>query len=200
MTTPSSEKIRFEKLRLVCRKALEQSIKKSLSQEQIISCYPTIADSNDGIKSLDLARQQIIKFWFNNSMREFEWIFKERNIELKLDELDELILQARMRSLIEDEENDPPVFINQLTPDQIMEANLIPSKRTTIENLSMIHEQLKLDNQELLDELLSLSHEGESIQNDLYGTIKSLNEGIEGLRGEEEQVRVKLDQLIDAIE
>lgn len=112
------DRIRYERLKLVCKKALEQSIKKSLSIDQIKSCYPTIASTEDGQKSLEIARSQIIKFWHNNSTKEFDLIFKERNIETKLNELDEIIQKAQERKL---EGKEAPIQVDRLSPSELIE-------------------------------------------------------------------------------
>lgn len=206
-----AEKIRYERLQLVCRKALEQSIKKSISLEHIKSCYPDIANSKEGLKHLENARQQMVDFWFTNSLREFDLIFKDRGMEVKLNELDELIQQSYKRlekysDKHNDAENDVddeileegPVYLNKLTPDRIMEANIIHTKENTLRSLSMIHDQLRLDNEELYSQLKSVSDGSEDIKKTILSEVEFFNEGIAKLKDEEEIVLKNLDTLIES--
>mmetsp|Transcript_469 Transcript_469/g.447 ORF Transcript_469/g.447 Transcript_469/m.447 type:complete len:196 (-) Transcript_469:1302-1889(-) len=188
------DKIRYERLKLVCKKALEQSIKKSLSMDQIRTCYPTIASTDDGQKSLEIARSQIIKFWHNNSTKEFDLIFKERNIETKLNELDEIIQKAEERKL---QGKEAPVQVDRLSPSELIEASLAGTKKESIESLTMIYNQLCLDNMELYGQLNSLCEESETIKTDLKSQVDSLNEDLKSLKNDD--LKVSIDDLIATI-
>lgn len=185
------DRIRYERLKLVCKKALEQSIKKSLSMDQIKTCYPTIASTEEGQKSLEIARSQIIKFWHNNSTKEFDLIFKERNIETKLNELDEIIQKAEERKF---EGKEAPVQIDRASPSELIEASLAGTKKESIESLSMIYNQLCLDNMELYGQLNSLCEESETIRTDLKSQVDSLSEDLKSLRNDD--FKVSVDDLI----
>ncbi|CUM52389.1 unnamed protein product [Debaryomyces fabryi] len=185
------DRIRYERLKLVCKKALEQSIKKSLSMDQIKTCYPTIASTEEGQKSLEIARSQIIKFWHNNSTKEFDLIFKERNIETKLDELDEIIQKAEERKI---EGKEAPVQVDRVSPSELIEASLAGTKKESIESLSMIYNQLCLDNMELYGQLNSLCEESETIRTDLKSQVDSLSEDLKSLRNDD--FKVSVDDLI----
>ena len=190
MADKQPEKIRFLKLRLVCRKALEQSIKKSLSLDQIKSCYPEISLTTEGTKALDTARSQIVQFWFDNSLREFELIFSERDIEAKLDELDELILQAEERRELGEDQ----LYINDLTPEQLMDANLALLKKMAVTLFLMIHEQLHLDNEELLKSLKDLEVEINTTRSDIELRTRGILDGLRSVSAEEVEARAKLEK------
>lgn len=188
------DRIRYERLKLVCKKALEQSIKKSLSIDQIKTCYPTIASTEEGQKSLEIARSQIIKFWHNNSTKEFDLIFKERNIETKLNELDEIIQRAQERKL---EGNEAPVQVDRLSPSDLIESSLSGTKKESIESLTMIYNQLCLDNMELYGQLNSLCEESETIKSDLKSLADLLSEDLKSLK--DDDLRIRVDDLIATI-
>lgn len=185
------EKIRYERLKLVSKKALELSIKKSLSIEQIRSCYPTIASTEEGEKALEIARSQIVKFWHKTSMEEFDLIFKERDIENKLDELDQIIYDAKKRKETGEE---LPVAFDTLTPDQVMEASLVETKKSTLERLQMIYSLLCTDNVHTYEDLRKDTEESQDISNELQGLLKSLTSNFEGQGGK--ILQEKIDNLL----
>lgn len=189
-----SEKIRYKRLQLVCKKALEESIKKSLSLEQIKKCYPIIASSEEGVKSLEIARSQIINFWFNNSMKEFDLIFQERDIENGLDGLDEVIEKAKRRSL---DKNDKPVEINKLTPEEIIQANIRLNRNSSTESLRLIHNQLRSENLQFFNQLNGLFEESQAIKTNLNELLIALNKEMNILKKDESNVRI--DELMDTI-
>lgn len=189
-----SEKIRYKRLQLVCKKALEESIKKSLSLEQIKKCYPIIASSEEGVKSLEIARSQIINFWFNNSMKEFDLIFQERDLENGLDGLDEVIEKAKRRSL---DKNDKPVEINNLTPEEIIQANIRLNRNSSTESLRLIHNQLRSENLQFFNQLNGLFEESQAIKTNLNELLIALNKEMNILKKDESNVRI--DELMDTI-
>lgn len=186
------EKVRFERLKLVCRKALKQLIKKSLSIEQIKTCYPLIASTEEGVESLEIARSQMIKWWLSSSLKEFDLIFSERDIENKLDELDKIIQTAQQRKRLKIEQ---PVEIEKLSPTEIINSMIVSSTYSSIENLTAIYNQLRIDNGELLERLQGLATESNEIKNDINELFQTLAEEINALK--EEESKIRLDSLIE---
>ena len=186
----SAEKIRYERLKLVSQKALDQSIKKGLSIDQIKKCYPIISSSSDGVRLLEMARSQIIDFWQSKSLEEFALIFKERNLASKLDELDEIVEAAHRRQY----DGDTRIPIDLLTPDELIDASLVSTRKQSADTLSLIYNQLCADNQELHDELMSLAKEGNDIKNDINALIASLGRDIEAMKED-----AKVDDLANAL-
>lgn len=186
----SAEKIRYERLKLVSQKALDQSIKKGLSIDQIKKCYPIISSSSDGVRLLEMARSQIIDFWQSKSLEEFALIFKERNLASKLDELDEIVEAAHRRQY----DGDTRIPIDMLTPDELIDASLVSTRKQSADTLSIIYNQLCADNQELHDELMSLAKEGNDIKNDINALIASLGRDIEAMKED-----AKVDDLANAL-
>lgn len=89
--------VRYDRLRLVCQKALEQVIKRSLSVEQVFQCFPELALSLEGRKALTTAQQQLVTYWHRTGLREFDLIFSEFEVEPKLRALDRVIARAQQR-------------------------------------------------------------------------------------------------------
>lgn len=88
--------IRFSRLEQVCSKALEES-QKVLTDENLQACYPSIASTQQGRLLIQTIKQQLEESWSNNTHNEFSSIFQERQIEQKLNELDDLIALAQQR-------------------------------------------------------------------------------------------------------
>ncbi|ABN68523.2 predicted protein [Scheffersomyces stipitis CBS 6054] len=194
MSETKVEKIRFERLKLVCRKALEQSIKKSLSPEQFKLCFPTIAGTDEGIRSLDLARSQMIGFWHENTLKEFDLIFQERNIDTKLNELDEIIQTAQRR---EQSQSELPAQIDKLTPTELINSTLLDGSESSLENLSMIYNQLCIDNKEMYTELQKLSIESDDLKTDINNSLETLRKEVEVIDSRKD--KLNLDELIEKL-
>ncbi|KAK6458911.1 Nnf1-domain-containing protein [Scheffersomyces xylosifermentans] len=193
------EKIRYDRLKVVCRRALEQSIRKSLNSDSIKSCYPSIAATEDGSRSLETARSQMTKFWFDSSMKEFELIFKEKNVDTKLNELDEIIQTAQRRKQSHQE---LPAHIDKLSADELIESTLLQGSDYSLDSLSMIYNQLCLDNTEMFEELQSLSTESESLKTDINAQLALLKKEVEVIDSQStdfnlEELIVKLTENAD---
>lgn len=93
-TTGNANHIRFQRLNQVCEKALEESLK-ALSDENLEMCYPTLSSTKEGKHEIQTVKDQLHESWSQNARKEFDAVFKERDIEVKLNELDDLILEAQ---------------------------------------------------------------------------------------------------------
>lgn len=60
-------------------------------------CYPSLSNSKQGEESISKVKKTLTEKWPQNASVEFDAIFEEREIESKLDELDDLIIQAQQR-------------------------------------------------------------------------------------------------------
>lgn len=146
----SRQHIRFHRLEQVCSKALTES-QKVLTDDNLHACYPTLASSQDGRALIQTIKQQLTESWQANTQNEFTSIFSEREIEEKLNELDELIAIAQDRKDSEGQASQIP--IDQLTPINIVSSHLIPLKETNLEALHSQLDTLKSNNIRLLNEL-----------------------------------------------
>lgn len=129
----NTQRIRYKRLVQVCNKALEESIKKLQVWEKIEECFPSYAKTTSGAENLAICQQQVIKLWSNLCKVEFDAIFHERSVEEKLNQLDELIEKAKLRS--------PPSNssrlrkIDELRPRELIEGNLQDAKVKTLSKL-----------------------------------------------------------------
>lgn len=187
-------RVRYERLNLVVQKALEQTINKSLNIDQMTKCFPNIAKTNDGLKNLQIARKQMRSYINDTSLKEFALIFAEQDIENKLNELDDIIQSAHQRKQSNEE---IPIEIDRLSASEIIEANLIQSRQEVIRNLSMIHNQLCVDNLDLFKQLESKCSESESIKKDIRSLIDSFTTGIDDLR--QDSINDKINDLIKEV-
>lgn len=149
----NDQKIRYLRLNQVFNKALTQSISKLESWEKVSSCFPDYADTREGASNLINCQRQVIEFWTELCKREFEEILVERDVKEKLDQLDELISEAKRR--LRDSASDGPkerdgTPIDELSSEELVKCNLY-------------EERIRANNQ--LDQRIA--------------TMKKLNDGLE---------------------
>ena len=166
----NTEKVRFERLRLVARRALEELIKKSLSIEQVNTCFPTLVSSEDGVISLESALSQMSGFWHSNSLDEFDLIYKEKDMESKLNELDNIIQQSQDRK----DSGAEPSNIDQLSPLEIVDSTIISKSKDVLDNLQMIYDQLCTENLDLYKEFSEMVNDAKDIDNSIQANIEQL--------------------------
>lgn len=192
-----TEKIRFDRLNQVAKKAVEQTIKKLLMPEQLEKCFPSIAEMEGGPEALEMARKQIQKYFHNTCFKQFEHIFENRDIRNKLDELDEII--ARAQHAKDSAPAKSRVSVDKLTPQQLIEATVLLTRRDSIKKLTMIYEQLVLDNKQLFEELRSLAKELDGVKQDVVGSIAALQSGIDEMKllSLDQQMEVLMEQVME---
>lgn len=150
-------RIRYMRLNQVCNKALEQSISKLQSWEKLVSCYPTYATTEDGATNLANCQKQVCEFWLELCRREFDEIFGERNVKEKLDELDDLVFQAKQNRDDHSGVKKSEVSIDELSPGQLISGNLYSSRKSTITELNLRLESLVTLNQDMQKEIEELN-------------------------------------------
>lgn len=162
--------------------------------EQVKTCFPTLVTSQDGVRSLELALSQMSGFWHANSLDEFELIYKEKDIESKLDELDDIIQNAQRAK----DSGKKPSNIDQLSPLEIVDSTIVSNSKNVLDSLQMIYDQLCLDNAELYTELSELTKESTRINNSIKSGIEQLNKEANSV--ELEKAGLQIDKLIDILE
>lgn len=184
------ERIRYKRLNVVIKKALEQTIKKLMLEQQFNGCYPVIASMDGGPEALEAARTQIQKFFHSTCIKQFDLIFRERDVERKLDELDDIIQSAQRRR---ESSTEAPLDVGKLTPQELIAASVGQSKVDAIKKLTMIYDQLVLDNQQFHKELRSLAEESETLTKDIVLLVEALSSGMDELK------RQNVDSNLDAL-
>lgn len=183
-----AEHIRFERLQTVCDKALEES-QKVLTDENLLSCFPSLNSSEKGKQLLNTIRLKLTESWSENTRKEFNSIFEERDIENKLNELDDLINDANKR----DPDNSIP--IEELSSINILNSYMIPVKKQNLNKLKEQVESLKLTNLELLKELKSQLNNAHDVKNQINENLQS----IQSLNNLSDDLKLKenLEKLIE---
>ncbi|CAR29831.1 hypothetical protein ZYGR_0AD05190 [Zygosaccharomyces rouxii] len=165
------DKIRYLRLNQVFHKALTQSISKLQNWDIVSSCFPDYASTREGSTNLSNCQAQVIEFWTEICRREFEEILRERNVKVKLDELDELILEARerLRTLPRDEKGNhaKSTPIDELSSSKLIECNLYSQRLQTMEQLDQRLHKLNRVNRDLDKELQELESSIDSDRKDL---------------------------------
>ncbi|CDO53796.1 similar to Saccharomyces cerevisiae YJR112W NNF1 Essential component of the MIND kinetochore complex which joins kinetochore subunits contacting DNA to those contacting microtubules [Geotrichum candidum] len=156
-STPMS--IRYNRLTQISRRALQETFK-HFTYEKLASCYPTIASTPSGKHALEQALLQITKFFNDTALKEFDTIYKERNILPLMVELDNMIEDAKTRKnkpAAELAPEEQPINLDQLTPEAIIQSHLIPLQRAEEARLKEQLDVLKRENQTILSQLKSES-------------------------------------------
>lgn len=192
-----TEKIRYDRLNQVVKKAVEQTIKKLLMAEQLEKCFPTIAQMEGGPEALEMARKQIQKYFHSTCFKQFEHIFENRDIHSKLDQLDEIIAEAQ--NARDSATTEPRVPVDKLTAPQLIEATVALTRRDSIKKLTMIYDQLVLDNKQLFEELRALAKELDEVKRGIEGSIAVLLSGIDEMKllSLDLQIDVLMQQVLD---
>lgn len=190
------ERVRYDRLCKVVKTALERTITALLNAEQVQKCYPTISAMEGGPEALDTARKQIQRYFHSTCTKQFEHIFEERDMKRKLDELDEIIQSAQRRRTLGTE---PPVQVDQLSAGEVFAANVALARQDTVKKLTMIYEQLVVDNKQMYEELRGIASESEQLRTDLVALVEALSSGIDEMKREafEEKMGALTREVLD---
>lgn len=198
--------IRFSGLKSVAEKALDESIK-TLGFEKLRQCYPELSKYKSGKQAIDIARAQIINFWKNTTVREFQQIFKEYDLENKLNQLDDLIEEAKQRkrkarqrgNKIGGDINSRPLYIDKLKPNEIILSKLLEPKQKYLEELNSDLSSLKVKNDELFSELNMLVKESKDCLEDIEFEISKVEKFFSSIDKETIPSEEKVDELLDYV-
>ncbi|GMG19251.1 unnamed protein product [Ambrosiozyma monospora] len=146
----SSQDPRFEKFRHGLRYVVNDILKK-ITAEKMAEMYPGIDK-----RALENIRVQIIQQYRNKCFSEFEKIYKDRDLEKKLDELDEIILDAKRRYA---KNPGDKLYINDLNPNDIISNRLLAIQKESVASLNEKLVNLKRENNKLVKELNSIYNE-----------------------------------------
>lgn len=141
---PQQVSARYRRLVTSSSTALAHAVK-SLTYKRVAACYPTIARTQAGQEALRDALNQICKAWQDSVQTEFDAIFDERQLPLKLSQLDQLVKEAKLRMK---SNTDLPIHVDKLTPDQIIKSHLRETKLARIKKLKQLAHTVKKQNSE----------------------------------------------------
>ncbi|ODV84506.1 hypothetical protein CANARDRAFT_213392 [[Candida] arabinofermentans NRRL YB-2248] len=146
--------IRFDGFDKAANYATLQTIKQ-LSLSTFKSCYPFI--NTDTLQELN---NQLITFMKSKSIEQFNLIYEERNLKLKLDELDDLIHDGESRMINGngggDGGDDDSIFINSLNSNQLIQFKLLKLKENAVDELHDKLNNIITEKHKLINELNSL--------------------------------------------
>ncbi|KAH3659241.1 hypothetical protein OGATHE_006125 [Ogataea polymorpha] len=141
--------VRFDGLRKAAEFALQETVNK-FNVEKLVECYPGVDR-----ETLTDFHQQITEMWTSKALDEFQGIFLEKDLEQKLNELDEIIFESRQRQ----QRNEPPFLIHRLSAGEIVQTKLADAKRRSISTLSDKLELLRQENDALLSQVRQMHDE-----------------------------------------
>lgn len=121
-----AEHVRFPRLEQVASKALDETIK-AVTLESVVQCYPQVARTAAGRAQLEQAREQVLGFWRRRLEEEFAKIYEERGLRVRLDELDDVVYEARERMRSGKRRKtgpEAPVHFDRLGPQEVVGARL----------------------------------------------------------------------------
>ncbi|CCK69877.1 MIND complex subunit NNF1 KNAG_0D01250 [Huiozyma naganishii CBS 8797] len=172
-------KIRYVRLNQVFNKALKQSLVKFQNIDKLSSCFPQFSKTAQGRTRLLNSQKQVSTFWEELGQREFNEILKEHNAEAKLNELDQLISEARERlnkkKSSQDRDTDsiePEISIGSLTAQELLECNLYSQRKKAIRQIDKKLERIKTMNDSLESEMKQLQEEMERDSSEIRTTMK----------------------------
>lgn len=175
-------KMRYERLQTVGKKAVEQVLLRSISKEQIETCYSDIAQSPIGLKSLETGLAQLLKYLYEETIAEFDQIYEENDLRNKLNELDEITQLAEQRreansaatsntnttsstntntntnakGSVKTDSALQSVHLDKLAPSEIIDSVVVTNKEDILNGLETIYDKLATDNDTLAETLSRL--------------------------------------------
>ncbi|KAI9137614.1 hypothetical protein BKA69DRAFT_880188 [Paraphysoderma sedebokerense] len=174
-STQSQHGPRFQKLQLSFNTALEKTLS-TCSYEKLVSAFPQLSqDQPDALKS---AHEQFIGFLRNSAMEEFKTILEKKKFPEKLDELDNLIDDAKKNNQVfdnTDAENINKLFI---TPEQSLLSRSIPMKQKEVERLKAEIAKMESQNKDLSASLIQNKKQVDELTQMVAGVIGNVEKTI----------------------
>lgn len=151
---------------------LETSVKQTMracSYEKLVSCFPTLAHTDPG--TVRHAQEQVSLFLTTACKSEFEKILNERRAVQRLNELDDLISDAKRRKEKGQVGGNNP---SDLNPDTILKAHVLPLDRAELTRLNIMIQRLQLQNAANLSILEEQRQQAESQTRILTESLSTL--------------------------
>lgn len=159
--------VRYNGLKAVTEFALHATLLK-FTLAKLQECYPMIEP-----EVLEYVRRQIVELWQTKSRSECKKISEDRHLKVKLDELDDIIQDAKVRS----ERGDPNVLhLDKLTPQQVVQATLLDEKKKSCVELDAKIKALNANYEATLAKLEKFSNEVKDNMEDIDIVLKELKQ------------------------
>lgn len=169
MAATTTKGPRASKLIEILDKSTKQTMR-ACSYEKLVSCFPSLAHNDP--ETLKHAQEQVTAFLTTACMSEFDKILNERNALQRLNELDELIVEAKTRKSAGKPATDTS---SDLPPDTLMRAYMLPLKRADLASLNESVLQLQTQNATGLSEIEKQRQQIEMRTKLLKESLSSLN-------------------------
>ncbi|OLL22991.1 mRNA cleavage and polyadenylation factor CLP1 [Neolecta irregularis DAH-3] len=120
---------RAKALKKVLERSLSQTVSR-LTRERLAQCFPLVAQ--ESAESLDSIHGSILDFLKEHGAVQFQEVMERRQTVQKLNELDQLIEDAKLRK---DTGCESAKLPDNLSPELLVEAHLMPLKKKRLESL-----------------------------------------------------------------
>lgn len=161
--------IRAAKLNDILDKSVKQTMR-ACSYEKLVSCFPTLAQNDP--ETLQHAQEQVTQFLTSACRSEFDKILRERGVVERLNELDELILEAKERKEQGLPASEDP---SELAPEVILRAHMLPGKRAELTTMNDKIQALQQRNAASLESVESQRREIEARMRSLKESLSTLD-------------------------
>ena len=210
----SAERVRYQRLNQVFDRALAQTVHKLESKERVVSCFPRYSSTLEGSSHLENCQAQLIEFMVRYCEREFQAILEERNVKVKLDELDDLIslaqsrLEERKRQALvtakRKEGNARPInsdleqglsAVDQLSSKKLLAAHLYTLRKDTVAKIDNRLQKVNALNNKIKDEITELEEEIEKSKSNINSLLDDTM-GSTALRDQDETLVQGLHDMV----
>lgn len=155
MDADTQKGIRAAKLDDILDRSVSQTMR-ACSYEKLVSCFPTLAKNDP--ETLRHAQEQVTQFLTSACRSEFDKILRERGVIERLNELDELVLEAKGRKDQGLPASEDP---SELPPEVILRAHMLPGKR---KELTILNERIQTLQQTNAARLTSIEDQRREIE------------------------------------
>ncbi|KAG4304614.1 hypothetical protein PORY_002007 [Pneumocystis oryctolagi] len=170
--------------------------KNSQGYEQIAKCFPALAKNSPEI--LRNAHEQVISFLQSSCEREFSSILKERDVVSRLNELDDLIMNAKQRQERGDSSTILPTL---LPPKHIVNSYLYPLWMKELSVLKKQLESIQVKNTDFYKKVILQRDEIAHLVVSIKKTIEELDLAIErSVQAPIQVMQTQMDEIVPVLQ
>ncbi|CAN3358965.1 hypothetical protein DICA1_F44562 [Diutina catenulata] len=188
--------VRFPRVNAVYQTALDKAVEKSLEDDKIAECFPSISSSEQGSRALQRAGAQIRNHLFKKTTQEVELIFEETGLEKKLNQLDDAVHEAEERAT--SGESVDALNAPLLTPEYRMDAAIAASTKDQVAELETLRTQLRQENAAMIEELARLAAQASDNVARVSAIYDSVQEEINSFAPMTDESRQEVSKLLES--
>ena len=156
--------VRSDQVRKLFQKLVDMIGNTALDDSQMAQCFPTIAHTPKGKLLLHKASKQLKAHFHEISIQEIDMIFEETHANTKFDELDDAINHAKLNIT----DGTSPLNLESVLLPQHRVSNIVVDKaQEPIQYLQSVRDLLRLENEKLATELVSVQTEIQALVNNV---------------------------------